>query len=459
MKPPRVLERKKNMVNVKVNFAKSLAPIKVMHAVNNGPLPRKKDQINDNFSTYRAARIPYARNHDAAFYSGYGGEHTVDISAVFPNFDADVNDPASYDFFYTDRYIQNTLAAGTKTFYRLGQKIEHGLKKYGILPPKDFQKWAEICEHIILHYTEGWAEGFDAGIEYWEIWNEPDLDEDDAENKRTWGGTWAQFFDLYEVTAKHLKARFPHLKIGGPALAYRVGWADLFLSEMKKRNVPIDFFSWHFYSNDATTGQQRAIEVQKYLDANGYSHAESICNEWNYVKDWTDHFSYSVRQIIGIKGAIFQASTMINAQHSPCDMMMYYDARPTSFNGLFDFYTPATPLKGYYSIVMWSKLYELGTEADSITDDAEIASVAAVGDNGEAALLLSWFCDDDSVTEQKSVQLALDGISVQSLTAYRLDTTHSCEAEILSPANRTTLSLSPNSAVLLLVNTTDLFGK
>ena len=46
--------------------------------------------------------------------------------------------------------------------------------------PKDFKKWAVICEHIIRHYTEGWADGFFYDMPYWEIWNEPDLDSDSA---------------------------------------------------------------------------------------------------------------------------------------------------------------------------------------------------------------------------------------------------------------------------------------
>ena len=70
--------------------------------------------------------------------------------------------------------------AGTKPFYRLGQSIEHQTKKYGIYPPKDFKKWAKICEHIIRHYNEGWANGYRMGIEYWEIWNEADLDQPDC---------------------------------------------------------------------------------------------------------------------------------------------------------------------------------------------------------------------------------------------------------------------------------------
>lgn len=105
------------------------------------------------------------------------------------------------------------------TFYRLGSKIEHWKKKYNTIMPKDFNKWAIICEHIIMHYTEGWANGFRYDIEYWEIWNEPDLDADDSTNKRNWSGTANDFYELYRITLSHLKSRFPHLKIGGPAVA------------------------------------------------------------------------------------------------------------------------------------------------------------------------------------------------------------------------------------------------
>ena len=70
-------------------------------------------------------------------------------------------------------------------------------------------------------------------MQYWEIWNEPDLDNDTATNKRTWGGTKAQFFEFYHVSANHLKQCFPHLKIGGPAIAGRLDWAEDFLAQLK----------------------------------------------------------------------------------------------------------------------------------------------------------------------------------------------------------------------------------
>ena len=219
------------MSNITIDFSNKIGDVKIMHAVNNGPHVSRGDQARGNQDTYRVARIPYARVHDASYHAQYGGEHTVDVHAIFPNFDADVNDPSSYDFACTDKYISQILESGTRPFYRLGSKIEHGVKKYGTLPPKDNLKWAQICEHIIRHYTEGWADGFSYDIEYWEIWNEPDLDSDDSTNKRCWGGSEAEFAEFYVTVSAYLKKCFPHLKsVALHLLGTRTGWKD-FLKE------------------------------------------------------------------------------------------------------------------------------------------------------------------------------------------------------------------------------------
>ena len=93
------------MGTIKFDLSRNDGKFKIMHAVNNGPVYKRYVGTvpkRNNLEEYKALRIPYARNHDASYYDVYGGEHTVDISAIFPNFDADVNDPASYDFVCTD---------------------------------------------------------------------------------------------------------------------------------------------------------------------------------------------------------------------------------------------------------------------------------------------------------------------------------------------------------------------
>lgn len=377
---------------------------KMLNATNGGPWHNRhtNDQFHSNFLSYKAARIPYSRNHDSADNSVYGGPYSHDITNIFPNFDADVNDPASYDFACTDEAILTCLEAGTQTFFRLGQTIEHQVKKHGTIPPKDFEKWAQICEHIIAHYNEGWADGFNLNMQYWEIWNEPDLDEK-SDNKKTWGGTRAQFFDLYETAAKHLKARFPNLKIGGPALAGNLLWAKEFLFEMQKRSVPIDFFSWHIYTEKPSGVVWTANEIRKLLDNFGYKDTESHLNEWNYVRGWSDEFPYTIKAIHGMKGAAFTMASISEGQNIPLDMMMYYDTRPSIFNGVFDFYT-CEPLKGYYPLYWYGMLYDMEKSIVSQNRIENVYSLCGVDKSGKILSIITYYTPDDNA-ENKEISI------------------------------------------------------
>ena len=419
------------METIKFDLSKTCGKFKPMNAVNNGPVHKRHavDQARSNLLDFKAARIPYARNHDAAFNAGYGGEHTVDISAIFPNFDADPYNEESYDFACTDEYIAVTLEAGTETFYRLGQKIEHYVKKFNIFPPKDFKKWAVICEHIIRHYNEGWANGYEYGIKYWEIWNEPDLDSDYKDGKwvyrdyrRTWGGNIEEFYDLYEVAAKHLKSCFPNLKIGGPAICGKVEWGADFLCEMQRREVPIDFFSWHIYTNRPAHVIERAAAVREAMDKYGYKDAESNLNEWNYVQGWQgDEFAYSIEQIIGLKGSAFTMAVMCLSQKSDIiDMLMYYDARPCAFNGLWDMYFLRT-LKGYYPFYWYGMFYDCEAEVRSECDPEDIYTLLGVDKNGKLTATVTYYTNDDEAPK-KDVKLDFgrDG----EYEVYYLDNSH-----------------------------------
>ena len=401
------------MEKISVNFKNTVGKVKPLHATNNGPVHKfNADQRISNIDSWKAAGIPYARTHDSSFCSQYGGEHTVDVNNIFTNFDADPYDPASYDFTVTDEYLRVIDFAGTKTFYRLGAHIEHWVKKYNTLPPKDFKKWAVICEHIIRHYTEGWADGFTYDLKYWEIWNEPDLDDDDSTHKKTWGGTKAQFFDLYEIAAKHLKECFPHLKIGGPALAWREDWGKDFLTEMKKRNVPMDFFSWHIYCNDPKSIAAKCVRIRNMMDECGYKDAESILNEWNYVKGWEgDNYIYSMKSIQGLKGSSFVAGAMCVCQYVPLDMLMYYDARPCGFNGMFRPYIASECLKGYYPFKMFNELYKLDEAAEILCESDTLYACAAKSED-RAAIMLTYFDDNDNA-EAKKVKVEMQSFDCQ----------------------------------------------
>ena len=203
----------------------------------------------------------------------------VDIHCVFPNWDADPDDPASYDFIPTDAYIQSILDTGCGVFYRLGASIEHGPKKYFIHPPADNLKWAKICAGIVRHYNHGWADGFHHGIRYWEIWNEP-------EGGAMWTGTRAQYFNLYATASKYLKAQFPEIMVGGYAscgfyavtrpdadafFQSFVPYAEQFLDFISAEQAPLDFFSWHLYSDNVQEFAAHADYVDALLARHGYA--------------------------------------------------------------------------------------------------------------------------------------------------------------------------------------------
>ena len=107
-------------MNISFNFTEKHGRIKPMHAV--GQPPRLG--ISDEFMHYLTeAHIPYSRLHDMGGL--YGGYLYVDIPNIFRDFAADENDPASYDFPFTDLLIKQMMAAGAEPIYRLGVTIEN----------------------------------------------------------------------------------------------------------------------------------------------------------------------------------------------------------------------------------------------------------------------------------------------------------------------------------------------
>ena len=417
------------MEKILVDFSKELGKIKPMHSTNNGAVYKfAKDQRITNVHHFLAAGIPYARNHDASFYSTYGGEHTVDVNFIFTNPDADPYDPASYDFDLTDDYCRMVEAGGSKVYYRLGSKIEHWRKKYNTLPPKDFKKWAVICEHIIKHYCYGWADGFNMDIEYWEIWNEPDLDPDDSTHKRCWGGTAKEFYELFNITLTHLKKCFPELKIGGPAIANtnNVEWINGLLDSLGETKP--DFFSWHVYADTVENIQGKIRRMRKILDDHGLTECESILNEWNYVKGWEGEiWEYSLKMEKSLKGASFIAATMLMSQNEELDNLMYYDARPGGMNGLFKTDMICDTLKGYYPFYMFNQLYKLGTQVESVRESDCIWAAAAKGE--EQSVMLAHYNDDDNAGA-KDVKVTFKNVDNKNgvrVEYYLLDGEHDCE--------------------------------
>ena len=419
--------------------------IKPMNAVNGAPCA----EGTENYLAWSAAAFPYARTHDLDLAPKYGAPHSFNVNAIFPDFAADENDAANYDFAVTDEILDRMVRSGSQPFYRLGGMYEGWIKKrYTTIPPKDPAKWARICEHIIAHYTEGWAQGRKYEIKYWEIWNEPNL-------KLFWTGDLDQFVELMQVSVRHLKARFPELKIGGPALAgFDPNWTKAILMKFKETNTPLDFFSWHAYETQPGRYANHAAGVRKMLDEYGFAKTESILNEWNYIKDFRKNYAYSLeveKNRAGSKGAAFIAQSMSVMQSSSVDLAMFYCAWGAVMDSLFE-YLDGSPIKGYYPFVAWNRLMKLGAETKAVSDIKGLTVTAAKNDRGEHAALISRYNEDNNVTDpiRVTVRLAAGGSLVGAkclMTDDRrvfTDTYYERNGD-----GSITLAMRPNSFVLI----------
>ncbi|MBR4444254.1 MAG: hypothetical protein IKS52_13410, partial [Clostridia bacterium] len=101
------------MNDIIIDFSQSTGPVKALHGVNNSPAT-----FGQPIDSFREAGIPYVRLHDTM--GAYGGTVFVDVPNIFPDFSADENDPASYQFEFTDAYLAGLTASGCQIFYRLG---------------------------------------------------------------------------------------------------------------------------------------------------------------------------------------------------------------------------------------------------------------------------------------------------------------------------------------------------
>ena len=161
-------------------------------------------------------------------------------------------DQSVYNFSYIDEIYDGLLANGVKPYVELSfmprklaadPNLTQSFFYHPIVsPPKDYGQWDQMIRafaaHVIARY------GIDE-VATWkfEVWNEPNLD--------FWGGSprQATYWELYDHTARALKAVSPRLQVGGPATA-ATGWVSEFLAHVKQADVPVDFVSTHVYAND-----------------------------------------------------------------------------------------------------------------------------------------------------------------------------------------------------------------
>ncbi len=415
--------------HLQVDCAKATGRIRSLLGTNRGPLsfPRRPgQQLVSHVDSYRALGIDFIRTHD--FYG------PTDWYVIFPDWSADPGDPASYDFQSSDTRIRAIVDNGFRCFYRLGTSWKGRQTRPINDPPgtirgtdgrivhradrDDARKWAKICVQTVRHYTDGWNDGYRFPIQYWEIWNEPDL------AREFWTGTPEQYYILYEEAAKALKAANPKLKVGGPACTggLRRQYVEDFIRYCRDHDVPLDFFSWHSYGGrDRFNPYQYyrdATRVRKALDEYGFERAENINTEWNA----------GIQQRLFSNtpaGAAFYASTLACMLDAGLDHAFQYCGDRHPGLGLHDFRTGA-PRICAYSFLAWKRLLAAPERVAATGSDQRGYNIVAGkdADGRQVRILVSDFQSGYDRFQLRVVNLPWSETTPFRVKRYLLDGTH-----------------------------------
>ena len=363
-----------------------------MQGVNGSPAPGMHKPVRFTFGGwnvpedtdanvgYRQARIKLIRTHDAYgpgdIDARFPDAPNVTIDAkrtrlsLFPRADADPEDPRSYNFGPTDALIASIKALGAEVLFRLGRS-----EGSNVDPPKDFDRYASVAKHVVLHYNQGWANGFHYDIQYWEIWNEPDL------GRLFWGGSPTQYLELYTKMARAVKAADRHALVGGPAISRPNDtnpYVDDFLKHVRTHRVPLDFYSWHWYatdSNDPLDFVRIAKAIRERLDRYGFGKTLSVLDEWNY--GLLDTLPADLQR------AAFITSAVMYMQNAPIDVSALYRA-----DNVFG-RKGATPGKTGQALIALGRMQDTPVELEtSGGDDNGFAVQAGRTKNGEGVQVL-----------------------------------------------------------------------
>jgi xylan 1,4-beta-xylosidase len=235
------------------------------------------------------------------------GARYVRFHAIFHDevgvYDEDEKGNPVFNFSYVDQIYDGLQAQGVRPFVELSfmprklsarEAIHPFWYKPNVAPPKDYSKWDLLIRTFAQHLVERY--GIDEVSQwYFEVWNEPNIDFWTGEPKQS------TYFELYDHTARALKAVSPRLRVGGPATS-SAHWVPEFLTHVSKEHVPVDFVSSHGYADDTVEDMFgthenipmrdrvcRAIEkVHSEIGASPLHSLPLFWTEWN-VPSYGDH--------------------------------------------------------------------------------------------------------------------------------------------------------------------------
>jgi len=358
------------------------------------------------------------------------------------------NDASVYNFSYIDQIYDGLLANGVRPFVELSfmpkkmasdpNALHAFWYKQNVSPPKDYKLWDAMITAFGQHLVERY------GIEEvsrwsFEVWNEPNLD--------FWAGNPKQptYFELYDHTARALKAANPRIRVGGPSTA-QAGWVGEFLAHCKKNGVPVDFASTHVYANDTAPDVFHTQEViprdKMVCRAVRKVHDEIAASPFPAVPLYFSEYNASYANEPDVTDSVYMGpwlATTISQCDGLVQSMSYW-----SFSDVFEEQgVVRTPFYGGFGLLaedsipkpafnVFALLHQLGDRRLKVDSDSALATKTS--DGGVVVALwnyappvgtgAAYTPEPEKVGPDKTMEITFAGVDTGTVTLYRVDSTH-----------------------------------
>ncbi len=366
----------------------------------------------------------------------------VRFHAIFDDengvYDEDAKGNPIYNWSYVDQIYDGLLANGIRPYVEISfmpkklaarpNDIQGFWYKPIISPPRDYVNWDALMTAFANHLVERY--GIDEISKwYFEVWNEPNIG--------FWSGQPAQstYFELYDHTARALKAVSPQIRVGGPATA-QAAWVGDMIAHATKNDVPLDFVSTHVYGDDSAKDvfhddrtvaphQMVCLAVDKVHQEIAKSARPGIPLIWS-------EFNATFMNEQPITDSIYMGPWLANTIRQ-CDgkvnMMSYW-----TFSDVFEEQgVVKTPFYGGYGLVAedgipkpafnaFALLHELGGERLATSGDDVLVTRRKDG----TLVIAAWnLVEPGAKGAQKTITFDLSGVSRRAhATIRRVDASH-----------------------------------
>ncbi len=360
----------------------------------------------------------------------------------------DAHGKLKIDFSHLDETVNRIHDMGMSPFMRLGWEMPRdlvdpgckALDNYWTCPPADYADWEELVYQIVRHYNVD----NDAGIKWWVVWNEPDIEEFGGDEKSGLRNP-EDYCKLYQASVNGALRADPSIMIGGPGIAGSCGngplfgescfwrpegerntskeFLDQFLTFCSKNGVRLDFLLFHKYR---FFHPKYYVQLVEEMNALAHSHGlapEMVLDEWTL---------WEVPQ--NEKTAAYVAASIQYFQKTDLELACY-----TSFNGFtsedafLDGYPEGIGLAmingrvvkpPYFAFQMYSMLGDtlLTAAIDHHSDISEDDSIGGVAASDFRAVQVLIWRYDDLYRLSKTLEIRLQHLETKfpGITRYRV---------------------------------------